>query len=183
MKYQNIFVYAIIAVGILAIPALLESGSAQTNSTNQTSTQNNSTNQTSTQNKTMSNDTQALMSMDLPGLKDNLENAKQSLANGDTEEALTQITDIENQVLLLKPQPSFTSDIQKIKDSVSKKDLNKALDDLTKVQTDVLKADTEMLKVQLANPMLAQQNQDGGDEDGGDGDGEDGGDGDGEDNT
>ena len=40
MKYQNIFVYAIIAIGILAIPALLESGSAQTNSTNQTSTQN-----------------------------------------------------------------------------------------------------------------------------------------------
>ena len=56
----------------------------------------------------------------------------------------------------------------------------------TKVQTDVLKADTEMLKAQIANPMLAQQNQDGGDgdgEDGGDGDGEDGGDGDGEDNT
>ena len=123
MKYQNIFVYAIIAIGILAIPALLESGSAQTNSTNQTSTQNKTmSNDTQTsQNKTMSNDTQALMSMDLPGLKDNLENAKQSLANGDTEEALTQITDIENQVLLLKPQPSFTSDIQKIKDSVSKR--------------------------------------------------------------
>ena len=155
MKYQNIFVYAIIAIGLLAIPALLESGSAQTNSTNQTSAQTNSTNQTSAQtnstnqtsaqNKTTSKDTQALMSMDLPGLKDNLETAKQSLTNGDTEEALTQITDIENQVLLLKPQPSFTSDIQKIKDSVSKK-CNKALDDLTKVQTDVLKADTEMLK-------------------------------------
>ena len=162
MKYQNIVVYAIIAIGLLAIPALLESGSAQTNSTNQTSTQN----------KTMSNDTQALMSIDLPGLKDNLETAKQSLANGDTEEALTQITDIENQVLLLKPQPSFTSDIQKIKDSVSKKDLNKALDDLTKVQTDVLKADTEMLKAQIANPMLAEQNNAQNQEDG-DGGGED----------
>ena len=172
MKNQNIFVYAIIAIGILAIPALWESGSAQTNSTNQTSTQN----------KTMSNDTQALMSMDLPGLKDNLETAKQSLANGDTEEALTQITDIENQVLLLKPQPSFTSDIQKIKDSVSKKDLNKALDDLTKVQTDVLKADTEMLKAQIANPMLAEQNN-AQNEDDGDGGGEDDGDGGGEDNT
>jgi hypothetical protein len=171
MKYQNIFVYAIIAIGLLAIPALLESGSAQTNSTNQTSIQN----------KTMSNDTQALMSIDLPGLKDNLETAKQSLANGDTEEALTQITDIENQVLLLKPQPSFTSDIQKIKDSVSKKDLNKALDDLTKVQTDVLKADTEMLKAQIANPMLAEQNNAQNQEDG-DGGGEEDGDG-GEDNT
>ena len=172
MKYQNIFVYAIIAIGLLAIPALLESGSAQTNSTNQTSTQN----------KTMSNDTQALMSIDLPGLKDNLETAKQSLANGDTEEALTQITDIENQVLLLKPQPSFTSDIQKIKDSVSKKDLNKALDDLTKVQTDVLKADTEMLKAEIANPKLAEQNN-AQNQDDGDGGGEDDGDGGGEDNT
>ena len=61
----------------------------------------------------MSKDTQALMTMDLPGLKDTIANAKQSLANGDTEEALTQITEVENQVILLKPQPSFASDVQK----------------------------------------------------------------------
>jgi hypothetical protein len=107
------------------------------------------------------------MTMDLPGLKDTLMNAKQSLANGDLEEGLTQITDVENQLLLLKTQPSFAKDIQKIKDSLSKKDNVKALDDLTKVQSDVLKAETELLKAQLANPMLAQQNnaQDKDDED------------------
>jgi hypothetical protein len=91
--------------------------------------------------------------------------AKEALADGNTEDALTQITDVENQLLLLKTQPSFGKDIQKIKDSLSKKDNIKALDDLTKVQSDVLKAETEILKAQLANPMLAQQNNAQDDED------------------
>ena len=104
---------------------------------------------------------------DLFELKDTLMTAKEALADGNTEDALTQITDVENQLLLLKTQPSFGKDIQKIKDSLSKKDNIKALDDLTKVQSDVLKAETEILKAQLANPMLAQQNnaQDQDDED------------------
>ena len=121
----------------------------------------------------MSKDAQALMTIDLPELKDTLMNAKQTLATNDTEEALTQITDVENQLLLLKPQPSFSTDVQKIKDSVSKKDINKALDDLTKVQSEVLKAETEMLKAQLANPALAEQNNAAEDQDdeGDDGDG------------
>lgn len=173
MKSQNIFVYAILAIGILSIPSLLDTVQAQTNSTNQTSGQN----QTAQggQNQTMSKDTQALMTIDVAGLKDTLMNAKQSLADGNTEEGLTQITDVENQLLLLKTQPSFAPDIQKIKDSISKKDVNKALDDLTKVQSDVLKAETEMIKAQLANPMLAQQNNapDNQDDEGDNGDGGD----------
>lgn len=150
---SHIFVYTILAIGIFSIPSLLANVQAQTHSTNQTSAQN----QTSGQNQTMSKDTQALMTTDLPELKDTLMTAKEALADGNTEDALTQITDVENQLLLLKTQPSFGKDIQKIKDSLSKKDNIKALDDLTKVQSDVLKAETEMLKAQLANPMLSQQ--------------------------
>jgi hypothetical protein len=152
MKIPNVFVYTILAIGILSIPSFLDSAQAQSNSTS------NSTNQTSAQNQTMSKDSKALMTIDLPGLKDTLMTAKQSLANGNAEEALAQITEVENQLLILKPQPSFAPDVQKIKDSVSKKDFKKALDDLTKVQTDVFKAETEMLKAQIANPMLSQQN-------------------------
>ncbi len=44
---SHIFVYTIIAIGILSIPSLLDTVQAQTNSTNQTSAQN----QTSTQKK------------------------------------------------------------------------------------------------------------------------------------
>ncbi|HEU4482315.1 MAG TPA: hypothetical protein VFR65_04610 [Nitrososphaeraceae archaeon] len=165
MKSRNIFVYTILAIGILSIPSLLDTVQAQTNSTNQTSAQN----------QTMSKDTQALMTIDLPELKDTLMNAKNALANNDTEEALTSVTDVENQLLTLQPQPKFTADFQKIKDAVSKNDVNKALDDLTKVQSDLLKAETEMLKAQLANPMLSQQNNGPQDQDD-NGDGDDGGD-------
>ena len=69
---------------------------------------------------------------------------------------------------------------KKIKDSISKKDVNKALDDFTTTQTNLLKAETEMLKAQVANPMLAQNNAQNQGDDGGDGDGDGGGDGDGD---
>ncbi len=100
------------------------------------------------------------MSIDFPELKGNLMDSKDALANNDTEEALTTVTDVENQVLVLKVKPSFADDLQKLKDSISKTDINKALDDLTKVQTDVLKAENEVFKAQLANPQLKVSQQD-----------------------
>ena len=103
------------------------------------------------------------MSLDFPELKGNLMDSKDALANNDTEEALTTVTDVENQVLVLKVKPSFADDIQKVKDSISKADINKALDDLTKVQSDVLKAENEVFKAQLANPQLKVSQQDNGD--------------------
>ena len=95
---------------------------------------------------------------------------KQTLANNETEEALTQITMLKINCYYLKPQPSFATDIQKIKDSVSKKDINKALDDLTKVQSEVLKAENELLIAQLTNATLAEQINAGEDDEGDDGD-------------
>lgn len=164
MKSRNIFVYTILAIGILSIPSLLDTVQAQTNSTNQTSAQN----------QTMSKDTQALMTIDLPELKDTLMNAKNALANNDTEEALTTVTDLENQLLVLEPKPKFVDNIQKIKDSISKADTTKALDDLTKVETDVLNAENEVFKAQLANPQLkVSQQENGDDEEDGNGDEDD----------
>ena len=45
MKYQNIFVYSVLAIGLLSIPSLLDSIYAQTNATqqNQTAAQQNQT--------------------------------------------------------------------------------------------------------------------------------------------
>ena len=195
LKIHNIFIYSILAIGLISIPSLLDTVQAQINMTNATSSslQNQTAAQTAAQtavaganqtaqtaqnqtavagasaNQTISTETQALMTLDFPELKGNLMDSKDALANNDTEEALTTVTDVENQMLVLKVKPSFADDIQKVKDSISKADINKALDDLTKVQTDVLKAENEVFKAQLANPQLKvaqQDNDDNQDEDG-----------------
>ena len=174
MKIQNLFIYSILAIGLISIPSLLEIVQAQVNMTNSTSsslenqtaqTAQNQTAQTA-QNQTMSNETKALMTLDTTMIKDQLMNAKESLLNGNKEEALAGITGVEVQLLLLPTKPSFVGDIQTIKNSIAKSDINKALDDLTKVQTDILKAETEELKAQIANPQLleAQENNDAQDE-------------------
>jgi muramidase (phage lysozyme) len=192
MKYQNLLVYSILAIGLLSIPSLLDSIHAQTNATQQNQTAASGQNQTAAsgqnqtaasgqnqtggqqgQNQTMSPDTQALMAFDIPEIKDNIMDAKEALANGNTEEALTAITDVENQLLTVQPQPKFTEDFQKIKDSIAQADLSKALDDISNVQTELLKAETEVFKAGLPTPQQMMQ-QGTGDGDGEDGDGEDG---------
>jgi hypothetical protein len=160
MKIQNLFIYSILAIGLISIPSLLETVHAQTNMTNTTSSSVQNQTAQSAQNQTMSKETQALMTLDIPVIKEQLMNAKQSLVNGNTEEALAGITDVEIPLLLLQNKPSFVGDLQEIKNSISKADINKALDDLTKIQAEILKAETESLKTQLANPMLSQQNND-----------------------
>jgi hypothetical protein len=112
------------------------------------------------QNQTMSQDAQALMALDIPEVRDNLIAAKESLANGEIADALTGITDLENQLILLQNKTTFTEDIQKIKNAISKSDLNKALDEITNIQTGILKAETEISKAQLANPELMAAQQD-----------------------
>ena len=191
MKIQNLFIYSILAIGLISIPSLLEIVQAQVNMTNSTSsslqnqtaqtaqnqtaqtaqnqtaqTAQNQTAQTAQKNQTMSNETKALMTLDTTMIKDQLMNAKESLLNGNKEEALAGITGVEVKLLLLPTKPSFVGDIQTIKNSIAKSDINKALDDLTKVQTDILKAETEALKAQIANPQLleAQENNDAQDE-------------------
>ncbi|HEX2407701.1 MAG TPA: hypothetical protein VHJ38_10915 [Nitrososphaeraceae archaeon] len=181
MKIPNIYVYSILAIGmIFSVPTLLDNVQAQMNITNATSSslQNQTAqaaaagqNQTAQaaaagQNQTMSQDAQALMALDIPELKDNLMTVKEALANGEREDALTGITDVENQLLLLQNKTTFTEDIQKIKDSISKTDLKKALDDITNIQNGIIKAETEVFKAQLANPelMAAQQDNDNGED-------------------
>jgi hypothetical protein len=153
MKIQNLFIYSILAIGLISIPSLLQTVQAQTNMTNTTSSSGQNQTAQGGQNQTMSKETQALMTLDIPVIKEQLMNAKQSLVNGNTEEALAGITDVEIPLLLLQNKPSFVGDLQEIKNSISKKDVNKALDDLTKIQTDILKGETETLKAQLANPQ------------------------------
>src|SRR5688500_14833788 len=160
MKYQNIIVYSVLEIGLLSIPSLLYSIYELTNETqqnqtagqqgqNQTAGQQGQNQTAGQQGQTMSPDTQALQQVDIEELRTNLMNAKQALANGDTEEGLNAITEVENQLLTLQPAPKFTGDFQQIKESINKADLSKALDHISKVKTEVLKAETEILKAGL----------------------------------
>jgi hypothetical protein len=152
MKIPNLFIYSMLAIGLISIPSLLETAQAQTNMTNTTSSSVQNQTAQSGQNQTISKETQVLMTLDIPVIKEQLNIAKQALVNENIEEALAGITDVEIPLLLLENKPSFVGDLQEIKNSISKKDINKALDDLTKIQSDILKAETETLKAQLANP-------------------------------
>ena len=152
MKIPNLFIYSMLAIGLISIPSLLETAQAQTNMTNTTSSSVQNQTAQSGQNQTISKETQVLMTLDIPVIKEQLNIAKQALLNENIEEALAGITDVEIPLLLLENKPSFVRDLQEIKNSISKVDINKALDDFTKIQADILKAETETLKAQLANP-------------------------------
>ncbi len=116
-------------------------------------------------NRTLSQDIQVLMMLDIPELKENLMDTKESIADGKIEESLIDVTDIENQFILLQNKTTFTGDFQKIKESIAQRDISKALDDITNIQKKIIKAETEVFKAQLSNPelMTEEDEEDNGD--------------------
>ncbi len=151
MKYQNIVLYSLIPLAFFSALSLLENVQAQINSTNQTAA--------SSQPSQATNLTaQALMKVDIFDLKTNLMNAKLAIVNGDIEEGLTAVRDVETQLLLVDPSPTkFLSDLHKVTNAISKSNIVKSLDALTKVQVDILKAENHLFKAAVANPQVLQQ--------------------------
>ena len=148
MKYQTIVFYSIIPLALLSIMSLLENIQAQTISSNQTASQ---------QSQNMNLTAQALMKVDIVELKDTLMNAKVAIVNGNLEKGLTDVRDVETQLLLIKPSPTkLLSDLHKVTNAISKSDINKSLNTLTKVQVDILKAENEIFKAAVVNPQLIQ---------------------------
>jgi hypothetical protein len=148
MKFQTIVFYSIIPLALLSIMSLLENVQAQTSSSNQTASQ---------PNQNMNLTAQALMKLDIVELKDTLMNAKVAIVNGNLEKGLTDIRDVETQLLLIKPSPTkFLNDLHKVTNAISKSDINKSLNSLTKVQVDILKAENEIFKAAVVNPQLIQ---------------------------
>lgn len=105
-------------------------------------------------NLTLSQDIQVLMMLDIPELNENLMDTKESIADRKIEESLIDVTDIENQFILLQNKTTFTGDFQKIKESIAQRDISKALDDITNIQKEIIRAETEVFKAQLSNPEL-----------------------------
>ena len=101
----------------------------------------------------MSSDSQ-FMALDLPELMNNLIKAKEALANRERKDALTAITDVENQLIMLQINFPFKEDIQKIKESISQSNFKEALDDITNIQNGFLKIETDIIKYKLAQHEL-----------------------------
>ncbi len=151
MKYQNIVAYSVIPLALLSILSLLVNVQAQNNSPNQTAA---SSQPSQATNLTI----QALMKVDIADLKNSLTNAKVAIVNGNFEEALTGVRDVETQLLLIDPSPTkFLSDLHKVTNSIAKSEVEKSLDGLTKVQVDILRAENQIFKTALANPQVLQQ--------------------------
>ena len=149
MKYQNIVVYFIIALALLSIPSLLENVQAQTTSANQTVPQ-------QTQNINLT--AQALMKINIFEVKDTLMKAKLAIIDGHHLEALTDVRNVETQLLLVKPAPTkFLSDMHKAIYAIARSDIDKSLDILTKIQLEILKAENQIFKAAVENPQVMQQ--------------------------
>ncbi len=150
MKHQNTVVYFIIPLALLSIPSLLENVQAQTNSTNETSPPQ------QTQNINLT--AQALMKVNIFELKDTLMKAKLAIIDGHHLEALTDVRNVETQLLLIKPSPTkILTDMHKAIYAIARSDIDKSLDTLTRIQLDILKAENQILKAAVANPQVMQQ--------------------------
>ena len=152
MKSQNIFFYLVIPLALVSISSLLENVQAQINSTN-------STNQIAPQqNQNMTLTTQALMKVNIVELKDALMKVNLAIVDGNLKEALTDVRDIESQLLQVKPMPTkFLDNIHKAINAIAREDINKALNTLTGIQVTILKAENQIFKAAVANPQVMQQ--------------------------
>ena len=152
MKSQNIFFYLVIPLALVSIPALLENVQAQINSTN-------STNQIAPQqNQNLTLTTQALMKLNTVELKDALMKVNLAIVDGNLKEALTDVRDIESQLLQVKPMPTkFLDNIHKAINAIAREDTDKALNTLTGIQVTILKAENQIFKAVVANPQMMKQ--------------------------
>jgi len=149
MRYQNIIVYLVIPLTLLSIPSLLENVQAQSNSVNQTAPQ---------QNQNMNVTTQALMKVDIFELKNTLMKAKLAIVDENFKEALTDVSNVELQLLPLEPSPTkFLSVLHNAIKTIDSSDINKSLDTLTRIQVTILKAENQIFKAAVADPQMIQQ--------------------------
>ncbi|HEX6293582.1 MAG TPA: hypothetical protein VFZ46_00380 [Nitrososphaeraceae archaeon] len=183
MKGHNIAVYIIIPLALFSIMSLSDNVQAQTNSSsaNQTTSQqqqqqqnqntvqtnSSSANQTTSQqqqqqqqqNQNANLTAQALMKTDIVALKNTLMNAKLAIVDGNIEQALKDVMDLETQLILLKPSPptKFLNNIHKAIAAIATSEIDKSLNTITNIQVSILKAENLIFKAAVANPQVMQQ--------------------------
>src|SRR5687768_3790916 len=157
MKGHNIAVYIIIPLALFSIMSLFDNVQAQTNSTssaNQTTSQ-----QQQQQNQNANLTAQALMKTDIVALKNTLMNAQLAIVDGNIEQALKDVMDLETQLILLKPSPptKFLNNIHKAIAAIATSEIDKSLNTITNIQVSILKAENLIFKAAVANPQVMQQ--------------------------
>ena len=156
MKGHNIAAYIIIPLALFSIMSLFDNVQAQTNSSsaNQTTSQ-----QQQQQNQNANLTAQALMKTDIVALKNTLMNAKLAIVDGNIEQALKDVMDLETQLILLKPSPptKFLNNIHKAIAAIATSEIDKSLNTITNIQVNILKAENLIFKAAVANPQLMQQ--------------------------
>jgi hypothetical protein len=81
-----------------------------------------------------------------------------AIVDGNLQEALTDVRDIESQLLQVKPMPTkLLYNIHKAINAIAREDVNKALNTLTGIQVTILKSENQIFKAAVANPQVMQQ--------------------------
>ena len=155
MKGHNIAVYIIIPLALFSIISLFDNVQAQTNS----SSANQTTSQQQQQNQNANLTAQALMKTDIVALKNTLMNAQLAIVDGNIEQALKDVMDLETQLILLKPSPptKFLNNIHKAIAAIATSEIDKSLNTITNIQVSILKAENLIFKAAVANPQVMQQ--------------------------
>jgi hypothetical protein len=157
VKGHNIAVYIIIPLALFSIISLFDNVQAQTNSSS-------SANQTTSQQQPSPNTiliAQSLIKTDIVELMYNLQDAQLAIADGNLDDALKKVRDVETELLVIEPSPptKFLNNIGKAIKAIDKSNFDKSLNALTKIQIDVLKAENLILKYVVAKdqPQVMQQ--------------------------
>ena len=155
MKGHNIAVYIIIPLALFSMISLFDNVQAQTNS----SSVNQTTSQQQQQNQNANLTAQALMKTDIVALKNTLMNAQLAIVDGNIEQALKDVMDLETQLILLKPSPptKFINNIHKAIAAISTSEIDKSLNTITNIQVSILKAENLIFKAAVGNPQVMQQ--------------------------
>ena len=157
MNYRNIATYLIIPLALFSIMSLFDNVQAQTNSSS-------STNQKTSQQQSSPHTNliaQALKETDIVELMNNLQNAQVAIADGNLDDALKNVRDVETELLLVEPSPptKFLNKIGKAIKAIDKSNIDKSLNALTKVQIDILKAENLILKNVITKDPPQQMQQ------------------------
>jgi hypothetical protein len=158
VKGHNIALYIIISLALFSIMSLFDNVQAQTNSTSSSANQTTSQPQQQ-QNQNANLTAQALMKTDIVALKNTLMNAQLAIVDGNIEQALKDVMDLETQLILLKPSPptKLINNIHKAIAAISTSEIDKSLNTLTNIQVSILKAENLIFKAAVTNPQVMQQ--------------------------
>jgi acetate kinase len=156
VKGHNIAVYLIIPLALFSVISLFDNVQAQTNST---SPANQTTYQQQQQIQNTNLTAEALMKTDIVALKNTLMNAQLAIVDGNTEQALKDVMDLETQLIFLEPAPptKFINNIHKAIAAISTSEIDKSLNTITNIQVSILKAENLIFKAAVGNPQVMQQ--------------------------